>query len=60
MTRPALPSRARMRGAVRLDFWTIVLGLAIVLIGWMLVWPIGQVLVLGFINPETQTFTTAN
>nr|WP_315183369.1 iron ABC transporter permease [uncultured Albidiferax sp.] len=45
---------------VRLDFWTIVLGLAIVLIGWMLVWPIGQVLVLGFINPETQTFTTAN
>ena len=44
----------------RLDFWSVVMAVSIIVIGLLLIWPIAQVLVLGFLNPETQTFTLAN
>lgn len=44
----------------RLDFWSGVMALAVAVIGLLLVWPIVQVLELGFIDPETRRFTLAN
>ena len=54
-TRPA-----RLRGAIRLDAWSLVMAAALVLIGVLLVWPIGQVLMLGFFDAQTQAFTLGN
>ena len=54
-TRPA-----RLRGAIRLDVWSLVMAAALVLIGVLLVWPIGQVLILGFFDAQTQAFTLVN
>ncbi len=49
------------RTGVRLpDFWTVVLFVALALVGLLLIWPIAQVLQLGFLHPETQTFTLDN
>jgi iron(III) transport system permease protein len=45
---------------VRIEFWSVVMGVSIAVIGLLLIWPIAQVLVLGFLHPETQTFTLAN
>jgi len=36
------------------------MAVSVIVIGLLLVWPIAQVLVLGFLNPDTQTFTLAN
>jgi len=44
----------------RLDFWSGVMALAVLVIGLLLVWPIVQVLELGFIDPESRSFTLAN
>jgi iron(III) transport system permease protein len=44
----------------RLDFWTLVLLAALGVIGLLLIWPIAQVLQLGFMDAETQRFTLAN
>ena len=46
--------------AARIEFWSVVMGVSIAVIGLLLIWPIAQVLVLGFLHPETQTFTLAN
>ena len=46
--------------AARIEFWSLVMGVSIAVIGLLLIWPIAQVLVLGFLHPETQTFTLAN
>lgn len=54
-TRPA-----RLRGAIRLDVWSLVMAAALVLIGVLLVWPIGQVLVIGLFDAQTQAFTLVN
>jgi iron(III) transport system permease protein len=42
------------------DFWTVVLLLALVLIALLLIWPVAQVLQLGFLDAQTQSFTLAN
>lgn len=55
-------SAAETAGArvLRLDFWSVVMAVSLAGIALMLVWPIAQVLILGFINPETQSFTLDN
>lgn len=55
-------SGLRMKTAawLRFDFWTLILWGALALIALLLIWPIAQVLQLGFLNPETQEFTLNN
>ena len=60
MTVPGVMSLARWRSKARLDAWSLVMLGAIGLLGLLLVWPIGQVLVLGFLDAQTQTFTLGN
>lgn len=60
MRLPAFGGRQHQLGRMRLDFWSGVMVLALGLIGLLLVWPIVQVLKLGFLDPETQAFTLAN
>ena len=60
MTVPGVMSLARWRSKARLDVWSLVMLGAISLLGLLLVWPIGQVLVLGFLDAQTQTFTLSN
>ena len=60
MTVPGVMSLARWRSKARLDVWSLVMLGAIGLLGLLLVWPIGQVLVLGFLDAQTQTFTLGN
>ena len=44
----------------RLDFWSVVMALSLALIAALLLWPIGQVLTLGFVDAESEAFTLAN
>jgi iron(III) transport system permease protein len=44
----------------RLDFWTIVFGLAFAVMAVLLVLPICEVFVVGFVDPESEGFTLAN
>ena len=60
MTVPGVMSLAHWRSKARLDVWSLVMLGAISLLGLLLVWPIGQVLVLGFLDAQTQTFTLGN
>ena len=60
MTVPGFMSLARWLSKARLDVWSLVMLGAISLLGLLLVWPIGQVLVLGFLDAQTQTFTLGN
>ena len=60
MTVPGVMSLARWRGKVSLDAWSLVMLAAIGLLGLLLVWPVGQVLVLGFLDAQSQTFTLGN
>ncbi len=60
MTVPGVMSLAHWRSKARLDVWSLVMLGAIGLLGLLLVWPIGQVLVLGFLDAQTQTFTLSN
>ena len=60
MTVPGVMSLARWRSKARLDVWSLVMLGAIGLLGFLLIWPIGQVLVLGFLDAQTQTFTLSN
>ena len=57
-----LPFRgpAKMSGriaGIRIDFWSVVMAVALAMIGLVLVWPIMQVLVLGFFDSESQSVT---
>ncbi|MEO8409539.1 MAG: iron ABC transporter permease, partial [Propionivibrio sp.] len=60
MSRPQSGGPGKMRGSLRIDFWSLVMLAALVIIGVMLVWPIMQVLILGFVDPQTHTVTFAN
>lgn len=60
MTTVAHQRPGRIHSLLRLDFWSVVMAVSVIVIGLLLVWPIAQVLVLGFLNPDTQTFTLAN
>lgn len=51
---------AGQRGHWRFDFWSLVMGVALLIIGLMLVWPIMQVLIMGFLDPDSQGITFAN
>ncbi len=55
---PQTPLRAPI--GLRFDFWTLVLWVSLAVIALLLVWPIAQVLKLGFLNPETNGFTLNN
>lgn len=54
------PARWHQHGRVRLDFWSGVMALAVLVVGLLLVWPIVQVLQMGFLDPQTQGFTLNN
>ena len=53
-------SRRQQLGRMRLDFWSGVMALALALVSLLLIWPIVQVLQMGFLDPQTQGFTLAN
>ena len=53
-------SRRQQLGRTRLDFWSGVIALALALVSLLLIWPIVQVLQMGFLDPQTQGFTLAN
>ena len=53
-------SRRQQLGRMRLDFWSCVLALALALVSLLLIWPILQVLQMGFLDPQTQGFTLAD
>ena len=40
--------------AARFSFWSLVMAVSVAIIGLILLWPLGQVLLLGFLNPESQ------
>lgn len=50
----------RQRGWLRLDFWSLVMVVAVAMVSFLLIWPILQVLKLGFLDPQTEGFTLAN
>ena len=52
MSAPEAKSPTAMRGFVRIDFWSIVMAVSLSVIGLMLIWPIAQVLILGFSIPR--------
>ena len=47
----------QQRGQWRLDFWSIVMGAALLIVGVMLVWPIAQVLLMGLFDSTTHDVT---
>jgi iron(III) transport system permease protein len=51
---------ARAGPRVRLDFWSGSSLASLAVVSLLLVWPIVQVLQLGFLDPQTQGFTLAN
>jgi iron(III) transport system permease protein len=53
-------ARAWQQGRIRLDFWSVIMVLVLAVVVLLLVWPIVQVLKLGFLDPQTQGFTLAN
>ena len=48
-----------MRGRLALDFWSLIMAAALAIVGLVLVWPIVQVLLLGFFDPESQSVSFA-
>ena len=48
------------RGGLRIDFWSFVMVVSVTLMAFLLIWPILQVLKLGFLDPQTEGFTLAN
>jgi iron(III) transport system permease protein len=59
MTPVAARRLAGMRGRFAIDFWSVVMGLAVAIVGFVLLWPIAQVLLLGFFDPESGSFSVA-
>ncbi len=47
----------QQHGQWRLDFWSIVMGVALLIVGVMLVWPIAQVLLMGLFDSTTHDVT---
>ena len=47
----------QQRGQWRLDFWSIVMGVALFIVVVMLVWPIAQVLLMGLFDSTTHDVT---
>ena len=55
-----LTARRHPQGRLQLDFWSGVMAVALALVSLLLIWPIVQVLQMGFLDPQTQGFTLAN
>ncbi len=60
MKQGSAPRKAGLLGRLRLDFWSIIMVMALAVVGLLLIWPIVQVLKLGFLDPQTHGFTLAN
>ena len=61
MSEASAPAAVARRARWRIpDFWSLVLLASLAGIALLLVWPIAQVLKLGFLNPDTQAFTLDN
>ena len=57
MSAPFNPGPGLQRGQFRLDFWSLVMGVALLIVGLMLVWPIAQVLLMGLVDSNTHGVT---
>lgn len=60
MNSPTNPSPKNIRAYLRIDFWSIIMGIALLIIGLMLVWPIAQVLLMGVFDSTTHDVTLAH
>ena len=54
MKAPAIAAVIGPRGRLSIDFWSVVMALSLLVVALVLVWPILQVLLLGFFDPESQ------
>jgi iron(III) transport system permease protein len=50
---PAIAAPVGPRGRSPIDFWSVVMALSLLVVALVLVWPILQVLLLGFFDPES-------
>jgi iron(III) transport system permease protein len=50
---PAIAAPVGPRGRLSIDFWSVVMALSLLVVALVLVWPILQVLLLGFFDPES-------
>jgi len=50
---PAIAAPVGPRGRLPIDFWSVVMALSLLVVALVLVWPILQVLLLGFFDPES-------
>ena len=53
MKAPAIAAPVAPRGRLPIDFWSVVMALSLLVVALVLVWPILQVLLLGFFDPES-------
>ena len=53
MKAPAIAAPVGPRGRLPIDFWSVVMALSLLVVALVLVWPILQVLLLGFFDPES-------
>jgi iron(III) transport system permease protein len=53
------PRRPGSLGRLRVDFWSVVMTMAVLVIALLLVWPILQVLRMGIFDPETDSVSMA-
>jgi iron(III) transport system permease protein len=53
MKAPAIAATVGPRGRLPIDFWSVVMALSLLVVALVLVWPILQVLLLGFFDPES-------
>ena len=53
MKAPAIAAPVGPRGRSPIDFWSVVMALSLLVVALVLVWPILQVLLLGFFDPES-------
>ncbi len=60
MTAAHVGGATTRRGLWRLDFWSVVMGVALLIVGLMLVWPITQVLLMGLFDSSTNDVTLAH
>jgi iron(III) transport system permease protein len=59
MTAPAIDASAAARGRFKIDFWSVVMAASLLIVALMLLWPLLQVLLLGFFDPESQQVSFA-
>ena len=53
MKAPTIAAPVGPRGRLPIDFWSVVMALSLLVVALVLVWPILQVLLLGFFDPES-------